>query len=101
MKKRIHDKKGGIRQAHAASKVPNEDQQFEIGKMDTYLDNLTAAATQEKAVLEELVSNNTKLIRQLEVLTKKFEQLTSQGGSSGNSSSDGTLMLNGKKLKLV
>ena len=39
--------------------------------MDTYLDNLAAAATQEKDVLDKLVNNNEKLNTLLETLTNK------------------------------
>ena len=49
-----------------------EDQQFDINKIDYYLDSLAASATQEKVVLERLVNNNTNLITQLAALTKKF-----------------------------
>ena len=66
--------------------------------MDTYLDNLAAAATQEKDVLEKLVNNKTNLITQLAALTKKFEQLSSQENSSN---SNGTPKLNGKKMRFI
>lgn len=66
--------------------------------MDIYLGGLAAAATQEKAVLKDLVSNNAKFISQLEALTKKCDQLASVTNSS---SSSGVTMLNGWKLKLV
>ena len=63
-----------------------------------YLDNLAAAATQEKAVLDDLVRNNTNLIAQLETLTKKYEQLNVQGEKVASSN---VPMLNGKRLKFV
>ena len=66
--------------------------------MDSYLGNLAAAATQEKDMLEKLVTNSTNLITQLVALTNKFEQLPSQDYSS---SSSGTPILNGKKMKFV
>lgn len=66
--------------------------------MGTCLDNLAAAATQEKDVLDKLVSNNAKLVGQLELLTKKFEQLSNQDKDSANSS---VPLHNGKRLKLV
>ena len=66
--------------------------------MDTYLDNLSVSATQEKDVLDQLVNNNTNLITYLTTLTGKFEQLSNQQGS-GNS--NGSPMLNGKKMKFV
>lgn len=87
-KKRTHDKKGGIGQAHAAleGQLSTEEEQHAVGKMDSYLDNLTAAATQEKEVLEDLINNNAKLITQLEVLTKKYDQLTIKGDKFGSNS---------------
>ena len=47
-----------------------EDQQFDIKGMDSYLDNLEAAATQEKEMIEKLVNDNKNLITQLEAFTK-------------------------------
>ena len=102
MKKKIHDKKGGLGQAHL---VQDNDicsrctsPTLDIAKMDACLDNLTAAATQEKDVLDKLVTNNASLIKQLETLTSKFQQLSSQSQSYSDSS---TPMLYGKKLKFV
>ena len=54
---------------------------------------MAAAVNQEKAVLEELINNYTKLISQLEVLTNKFDQLSSQDNSDSYNS---TSILNGK-----
>ena len=66
--------------------------------MSTYFDNLAAAATQEKDVLDRLVSNNEKLVDQLERLTTKFDQLSSN--NNGNRNNNSTIpMLNGKRLK--
>ena len=67
--------------------------------MSTYLDNLDAAVTQEKDVLDTLVSNNEKLVDQLEKLTNKFDQLSSSNnGASFNNSN--VPMLNGKSSNL-
>jgi len=49
--------------------------------MDLYLNNLAAAATAEKNVLDKLVKNNEKLIDQLAKLTAKFESLSSPNNS--------------------
>ena len=100
MKKRIHDKKGGIGNANAAvnDTASDNDNQHPLENVNLHLDNLAAAATQEKVVLDNLVSNNTKLIAQLETLTKKYEQLTIQGDKVASSN---VPMLNGKKLKFV
>ena len=106
LKKKIHDKKGGISQANLASEenncAPFEEQQCEVSTLDACLDNLAAAATQEKDVLEKLVNNNINLITQLTALTSKFGELSNQqnGGNSGGNS-NGTPMLNGKKLKFI
>ena len=52
LKKKIHDKKRGISQANLVLEednfIPCKSQQFDINKMDSYLDNLEAAASQEK-----------------------------------------------------
>ena len=106
LKKKIHDKKGGLGQANLASEenysTPYEEEQFEVSKLDTYLDNLAAAATQEKDVLEKLVNNNTNLITQLTTLTSKFEQLSNQQkGSNSGGNSNGTPTLNGKKMQFI
>ena len=93
LKKKIHDKKGNIGQAHAVSTEASP--QFDMDNMNTYLDNLAAAATQEKNVLDQLVANNTKLVQQLEVLTKKYESL------KNNSSNSQEPAINGKKMKFV
>ena len=81
MKKHIHDKKGGISNTNAAvNNIAYEDNNMhQLENANLYLENLAAAATQEKAVLGDLVSNNTNLIAQLETLTKKYEQLNVQG----------------------
>ena len=53
LKKKIHDKKGGISQANLALEEGNCNPGDTVcfSKIDTYLDNLAAAATQEKDVL--------------------------------------------------
>ena len=53
-------------------------------------------------MLEKLVNNNTNLITKLTALTSKFGELYNQqnGGNSGGKS-NGTPMLNGKKLKFI
>ena len=67
--------------------------------MSTCLDNLAAAATQEKDVLDKLVSNNEKLVEQLERLTTKYDQLSSNNNrSTSNNNGTSTPMLNGKAL---
>ena len=48
LKQKIHDKKGSIGHAHTVSennKVVQEPDQFNVNTMNTYLDNLAAAAT--------------------------------------------------------
>ena len=74
-KKRIHDKKGGIGNTNAAvnNTAYEDDNTYPLESVNLYLGNLAAAATQEKAVLGDLVSNNANLIVQLEMLTKKYE----------------------------
>ena len=69
-----------------------------MNNIDSYLDNLAAAETQEKDVLEQLVNSNTNLITQLIELTKKFEQLSCQDNSSNSS---GAHTINGKMIKFV
>ena len=69
-----------------------------MNKMDSYLENLAVATTQEKDVLAQLVNNNTNLLTKLTELIKKFEQLSSQDNSSKSSSAP---MFNGKKMKFV
>jgi len=49
--------------------------------MDSYLNNLAAAATAEKNVLDKLVKNNEKLVDQLAKLTAKFKSLSSPNNS--------------------
>ena len=93
-------------QANLASEenysTPYEEEQFEVSKLDTCLDNLAAASTQEKDVLEKLVNNNTNLITQLTTLTSKFEQLSNQQkGSNSGGNSNGTPTLNGKKMQFI
>ena len=98
LKKKIHDKKGGIGQAHAVTEyykdVQDEQHDFSYDKMDVYLDNLAAAATQEKNVLDQPVSNNTKLVAQLEALTNKFNELSNKGNGTSDSN---VPMIYGKK----
>ena len=53
--------------------------------MDTCLCNLAADSTQEKDALDKLVTNNEKMIYQLEILTTKFNQLSSKSGSTNSS----------------
>ena len=81
LKRKIHDKNGGINQANLLLEedywVPCEGQKFDINKMYSYIDNLASALTQEKDVLEKLVNNNTDVITQLAELTNKFEKLSS------------------------
>ena len=100
--KNIHDKKGGVGQANLVLEednfIPYEDQQFDTNKMDSYLDNLDAAATQDKDVLEKLVNNNANLITQLASLSNKFEQLSSQEKSSITRI---VPMSNAKKMTLI
>ena len=67
--------------------------------MDTYLDNLVAAATEEKDVLEQLVTINTSLVKQLEVLTTKVQQLSSQ--SIGLSNTLDVPIINRKCMKFM
>ena len=68
--------------------------------MNTCLDNLAVAATQERYFLDRLVSKNEKLVNQLEKLTKKFDQLSIN--NNGTSTSNSTVpILNGKRLKFV
>ena len=102
LKKQIHDKKGGIGRANAAEEIDEselyENHDYDVNKMDTYLDNLAASATQEKDVLDKLVSNNEKLVNQLETLTAKFNQLSGNARSDRN---DSTPMFKDKKLKFV
>ena len=61
LKKSIHDKKGGIGRANAVEEVEEsetyENQNYNINNMNTHLDNLAEAATQEKDFLDRLVSN--------------------------------------------
>ena len=100
LKKNIHDKKGGIGRANAAVETEEqvcEYQDYDASNMSTYLDNLAAAATQEKDVLDRLVSNNEKLVEQLERLTTKFDQLSSN--NNGNTNNSTTPTLNGKSLQ--
>ena len=69
MKKNIHDKKGDIGRANAVLETGKDEHEildYEPNNMSTYLGNLAAAATQEKDALDRLVSNNEKLIEQLE-----------------------------------
>ena len=68
--------------------------------MNTCLDNFAVAATQEKYFLDRLVSNNKKLVYQLEKLTNKFDQLSINNNGTSTSNSTVT-MLNGKRLKFV
>ena len=97
-------KKGGIGRANAVEQSEDsefyENQNNDINNMSTYLDNLAAAATQEKDVLDRLVSNNEKLVNQLEKLTNKFDQLSSN--KNGTSTTNSTVpMLDGKRLKFM
>ena len=104
MKKSIHDKKGGIGRANGVEEVEESElygsHNYDITKMDSYLDNLAAAATQEKDFIDRLVNNNEKLITQLETLTAKFDQLSSNPNSISTSNST-IPMFNGKKPKFV
>ena len=55
LKQKIHDKKGSIGHTHGVSeddKGVQDSDQFNVNKMNIYLDNLVAAATQEKNVLD-------------------------------------------------
>lgn len=103
LKKNINDKKGGLGQANAVNQEgicqPCPSSSIDMTKMDTHLDNLAAAASQEKDVLDQLVANNTSLIKQLEVLTSKVQQLSGSGTNSSTASA--TPMFNGKRLKFV
>ena len=45
-------------------------------ELEGYFDNLAAAATNEKAVLEQLVTNNTQLTEANAVLTEAVKQLS-------------------------
>jgi len=82
-------KKGSIGQANAAEEEhtqtstnqTNINAAFDVSQMDSYLNNLEAAATAEKNVLDKLVKNNEKLIDQLAKLTAKFESLSSPNNS--------------------
>ena len=80
LKKKIHNKKDSISEANLVLEENNyspfENQHYKASGLDAYLDNLAAAATQEKDVLEKLVNNNTNLITQLTALTSKFEELS-------------------------
>ena len=67
--------------------------------MSTYLDNLAAAVTQEKNVLDRLVSNNEKLVDQLERLTNNLDQLSSNNNGNRTNKSD-VPMLHGKDSNL-
>ena len=102
LKKNINDKKGGLGRANSVKPedicAPCTSQVLDVSKMDAHLDNLAAAATQEKDVLEQLVTNNSSLVKQLEVLTTKVQQLSGQGHSSRTSD---TPMINGKRMKFV
>ena len=73
------------------------NQDYDANNMSTYLDNLAAAATQEKDVLDRLVSNNEKLVEQLERLTTKYDQLSCTNNKSTYNKST-TPMLYGKPL---
>ena len=104
LKKNIHDKKSGIGRANSEEEIEEieayENQDYDVNNISTHLDNLAAASTQEKDVLDRLVSNNKKLVDQLERLTNKFDQLSSNNNSNRNSNSTVT-MINGKRLKFV
>ena len=56
MKQHINTKKGSLGRANSVRledmHEPYPKQTFSMSKMDTYLDNLAAAITQEKDVLE-------------------------------------------------
>ena len=68
--------------------------------MGTFLDHLAAASTQENLILEKCLTNNEKLITQLETLTSKFDQLSINTNSTTTSNST-VPMFNGKNLKFV
>ena len=64
LKKKIHDKKGGIGRAKAEEEIEESEhvnQDHDVNDMSAHLENLATAATQEKDVLERLVGNNEKL----------------------------------------
>ena len=104
LKKIIHDKKGNVGRANEVEEVEEsvtyENQNYDINNLNTHLDNLAVAVTQEKDVLDISVSNNEKLVNQLETLTKKFDQLSINNNGTSTSNSTVT-MLNGKRLKFV
>ena len=93
---------GGIGSANAVEEVysryHHEQQEFDINKIDACLNNVSAAASQKKDVLDKLVNTNKKLIAQLQTLTNKHNQLS---GDEKGSSNDGTSTLKGKNLKFV
>ena len=62
--RKIQDKKWGISQANLALEEDNciTSNAVCFSKMDTYLDDLAAPATQEKDALDQLVNNNVNLI---------------------------------------
>ena len=63
--------------------------------MDAYLDNLASAATQEKDALQQLVANNTSLVKQLGILSEKHKQSSNKDTTS---SSNDAPMTNGQKM---
>ena len=99
LKKSIHDKKGSIRRDNVVEEVEESglyrNHNYDINNISTHLDNLAAAVTQEKDVLDRLVNKTEKLVTQLETLTAKFEQLSSNHNSTSTSNST-VPMLNGK-----
>ena len=61
------------------SKVTTDDSGYEVGMnaQEGYFDNLSAAVTNKKSVLEQLVANNDKLTttnKELVDIVKKFQQ---------------------------
>jgi len=73
----MNNKKGGLSKANLVNQEdicqPCASPDFDISKIDTYLDNLAAATTQEKDILAQLVTNNINLVKQLELLTSKVQ----------------------------
>ena len=76
LKKSIHDKKGSIGRANALEEVEEiehyDNHNYGINNMNTCLDNLAVAATQNKDVTCRLVSTNKNLANHLEKLFWDF-----------------------------
>ena len=82
-------------QVHKVNDKVTEEDQFDMSKLGTCLDDLAATTTIEKDTLYRLVNNNENLVEELGALNKKDSILASVSGTSEKD------FLNGAKIKFM